>query len=117
MGTRDPRVDAFAERSADFAQPILTRIREIVHDACPQVLGQFGRNPSVKDLPVKTVLRGYVKKGNTLNEAGTPGPMSRRAKPRGEPEVPEDLLAELEKNQKARSTFEGKKRNWKYEKC
>jgi hypothetical protein len=38
MGTRDPRVDAYIERSADFAQPILRHLREIVHAACPPVV-------------------------------------------------------------------------------
>ena len=37
MGTRDPRVDAYIEKSADFAKPILAHIREIVHAACPDV--------------------------------------------------------------------------------
>src|SRR4051795_858702 len=37
MGTRDPRVDAYIERSADFARPILAHFREIVHAACPTV--------------------------------------------------------------------------------
>jgi uncharacterized protein YdeI (YjbR/CyaY-like superfamily) len=37
MGTRDPRVDAYIDRSADFAQPILAHIREVVHAACPPV--------------------------------------------------------------------------------
>ncbi|HET6639354.1 MAG TPA: YdeI/OmpD-associated family protein [Gemmatimonadota bacterium] len=37
MGTRDPRVDAYIEKSADFAQPILTRLREVVHSVCPDV--------------------------------------------------------------------------------
>ena len=37
MGTRDPRVDAYIAKSADFARPILERIREIVHGACPDV--------------------------------------------------------------------------------
>jgi uncharacterized protein YdeI (YjbR/CyaY-like superfamily) len=36
MGTRDPRVDAYIERSADFAKPILNRLRETVHAAVPQ---------------------------------------------------------------------------------
>jgi uncharacterized protein YdeI (YjbR/CyaY-like superfamily) len=36
MGTRDPRVDAYIRRSAEFAQPILTHLRELVHRACPQ---------------------------------------------------------------------------------
>ncbi|HYJ79824.1 MAG TPA: YdeI/OmpD-associated family protein, partial [Longimicrobiaceae bacterium] len=37
MGTRDPRVDAYIDRSADFAKPILTHLREVVHQACPEV--------------------------------------------------------------------------------
>lgn len=116
-------------------------------------MGQFGRLTSVKDLPAKKVLRDHVKKAKALNEAGTPGPISQRARAKGEPEVPEELLAALKTNEKARATFEafspgqrreyadwikdakrpetrakrlattlewlaeGKKRNWKYEKC
>jgi len=34
---RDPRIDAYIERAAPFAQPILARVREVVHEACPQV--------------------------------------------------------------------------------
>lgn len=37
MGTRDPRVDAYIAKSAEFARPILTHIRETVHAACPEV--------------------------------------------------------------------------------
>jgi hypothetical protein len=37
MGTRDPRVDAYIAKSADFAKPILTYIRETVHAACTEV--------------------------------------------------------------------------------
>lgn len=37
MGKKDPRVDAYIAKSAEFAKPILTRIREVVHDACPDV--------------------------------------------------------------------------------
>ena len=37
MGTRDPRVDAYIARSADFAKPILTHLRDLVHAACPEV--------------------------------------------------------------------------------
>lgn len=35
MGNRDPRVDAYIARSAAFAQPILVKLRDIVHAACP----------------------------------------------------------------------------------
>ncbi len=35
MASRDPRVDAYVEKSADFAKPILTHLRETVHSAAP----------------------------------------------------------------------------------
>ena len=37
MGTRDPRFDAYIEKSAPFARPILSYIREVVHEGCPEV--------------------------------------------------------------------------------
>jgi Uncharacterized protein conserved in bacteria len=37
MATMDSRVDAYIAKSADFAKPILTHIRELVHQACPEV--------------------------------------------------------------------------------
>jgi uncharacterized protein YdeI (YjbR/CyaY-like superfamily) len=37
MGAKDPRVDAYIAKSADFAKPILKRLRDEVHAACPDV--------------------------------------------------------------------------------
>ncbi len=37
MGKKDPRVDAYIAKSADFAKPILTHIRDVVHAAVPDV--------------------------------------------------------------------------------
>ena len=37
MPKKSPLVDAYIARSADFAKPILKRIRKLVHAACPQV--------------------------------------------------------------------------------
>lgn len=37
MGTHDPRIDAYIEKSADFARPILAYLRAVVHEACPDV--------------------------------------------------------------------------------
>jgi uncharacterized protein YdeI (YjbR/CyaY-like superfamily) len=34
---RDKRVDAYIAKSAAFAQPILRELREVVHEACPDV--------------------------------------------------------------------------------
>lgn len=36
MPARDPRVDTYITNSADFARPILERIRQVVHEACPE---------------------------------------------------------------------------------
>lgn len=37
MGSRDLRVDAYIAKSADFARPILKRLRQTIHQACPEV--------------------------------------------------------------------------------
>jgi uncharacterized protein YdeI (YjbR/CyaY-like superfamily) len=37
MPVMDPRVDAYIEKSAEFARPILTHLRKLVHKACPDV--------------------------------------------------------------------------------
>lgn len=47
MGTRDPRIDTYIEKSAEFARPILTRMRKLVHESCPDVVETLKwRNPS-----------------------------------------------------------------------
>ncbi|MBX2916167.1 MAG: YdeI/OmpD-associated family protein [Cyclobacteriaceae bacterium] len=38
MGKRDKRIDNYILKSADFAIPILTHLRELVHVACPEVV-------------------------------------------------------------------------------
>lgn len=153
MGTRDPRVDAYIARSAEFARPILTHLRDIVHSACPEVeetlkwnaphfmyhgmlagmsafkahcafgfwrgslvtggdggietqaMGQFGRITSLRDLPPKREIVGYVKKAMQLNEAGVKA-RPRKHPPRPELPVPAELTAALRKHPKARATFE-----------
>jgi uncharacterized protein YdeI (YjbR/CyaY-like superfamily) len=37
MGKKDPRIDAYIKKSAEFAQPVLKHFRELVHTACPEV--------------------------------------------------------------------------------
>ncbi|MFN0278784.1 MAG: YdeI/OmpD-associated family protein [Pyrinomonadaceae bacterium] len=37
MPTTDPRIDAYIEKSQDFAKPILTHLRKLIHDAAPQI--------------------------------------------------------------------------------
>ncbi len=150
----DKRVDAYIAKSADFAQPILTHLRQVVHVACPDVeetlkwgmptflyhgilcsmaafkqhctfgfwkgklivdeqgrqadeaMGQFGRLSSVKDLPAKKVLVGYIHKAMALNESGVTVPKPKKPKVKKEIVIPPDLAAALKKNAKARAAFD-----------
>jgi uncharacterized protein YdeI (YjbR/CyaY-like superfamily) len=38
MGVKDPRIDAYIGKSADFARPILEHLRELIHITCPDVV-------------------------------------------------------------------------------
>jgi len=38
MATKDPRIDAYIAKSAEFAKPILKHLRKIVHAGCPDVV-------------------------------------------------------------------------------
>ncbi|MGN6616927.1 MAG: YdeI/OmpD-associated family protein [Ilyomonas sp.] len=37
MPSTDPRIDAYIDKAADFAKPVLKHFREVVHKACPEV--------------------------------------------------------------------------------
>jgi uncharacterized protein YdeI (YjbR/CyaY-like superfamily) len=68
-------------------------------------MGHFGRITSIGDLPNAKTLAGYVRKAAELNEAGV-----KKSRPRSRTKqkvsVPADLKAALQKNSKARKTFE-----------
>jgi len=68
-------------------------------------MGHFGRLTSIKDLPSKTKLIGYVRKAAEINERGI---KARRRKSDAERKlvVPPDLKSALVKNAKAKKTFE-----------
>jgi uncharacterized protein YdeI (YjbR/CyaY-like superfamily) len=154
MGKRDPRVDAYIERSADFAKPILTHVRETVHAACPDIeedmkwsfphflhrgivcsmaafkqhcafgfwkgalvlgddarnadaMGQFGQIKKVSDLPSEKALTAAIRKAVALNDSGVKAPRAVKRPAPGRLAVPADLAAALDKNTKARATFDG----------
>lgn len=69
-----------------------------------QAMGQFGCLTSVKDLPAKRVLVGYVKKAMELNEAGTTMRRAPRAKPALR--MPADLKSALEKSRRAEARWD-----------
>jgi hypothetical protein len=41
VGSKNPRVDAYIANAADFAKPILRRLRKVVHETCPDVEETF----------------------------------------------------------------------------
>ncbi|MBB3118310.1 YdeI/OmpD-associated family protein [Pseudoduganella violacea] len=153
MPILDPRIDAYIAKSAEFAQPILTHLRALVHASCPEVeetvkwgmphfmykgmlcnmaafkqhcsfgfwkaemllsqadtkteeaMGQFGRIASLKDLPPKKTLAGYIKKAMQLNEDGAKAPAkAKTAKP--ELQVQDYFLAALEAQPAALTHFD-----------
>jgi len=67
-------------------------------------MGHFGRIMSIKDLPPDKQLIGYIRKAAELNERG----VQKKRSPRGTQKisVPGDLKAALQRNSKARKTFE-----------
>ena len=69
-------------------------------------MGSFGRITSLRDLPAKRILTGYVKKAMELNEQGVKAPRTKTV-PKGALKVPDDLQQALRKNARARATFEG----------
>ena len=154
MGTRDKRVDAYIAKSANFAQPILRTLREIVHEGCPEVveelkwnsphfnykgmfcgmaafkehcifgfwkgslfldpkdknaaaMGNFGRIASLKELPGKKVLLGYIKKAMEVNDAGLTVPRKTASSAEKKTlKAPSYFLTAVKKNKKALATFE-----------
>ena len=37
MSTKNKLIDAYIAKSADFAQPVLIHLRELIHVTCPEV--------------------------------------------------------------------------------
>jgi hypothetical protein len=37
MAEKDPRIDAYIEKSADFAKPVMTHLRKLIHKASPKI--------------------------------------------------------------------------------
>jgi len=159
MPTLDPRIDAYIAKSQDFAQPILTHLRALVHAACPEVeetmkwsmphfmykgmlcgmasfkahctfgfwkgavlfpdlekeaMGQLGRITSLKDLPSKKELMGYIKQAMKLNDEGVKSP-SREKKAPVALVVPDYFAAALKADKAAKKVFDAGSTSFKRE--
>jgi len=58
MPKKDPRVDAYIAKSADFAKPILKRLRKLIHSACPEVVEKL--KWSMPSFEYKGILCGFA---------------------------------------------------------
>ena len=67
-------------------------------------MSAFGKMTSVRDLPPRKVLLGYIRKAASLNESGAK--VVRTRTPRPPLPVPAALAAALAKNKKAKAAFE-----------
>jgi len=70
-------------------------------------MGSYGKLASLADLPPRKVLLTHIRRAAKLNEEGVKMPAARKSAPKPPPEAPADLAAALQKNAKARRTFEG----------
>lgn len=70
-----------------------------------EAMGHFGKITSVKDLPSKKVLTGYIREAMRLNETGVKSPTRANRKPKPALPVPPDLAAALRANRKAGAAF------------
>ncbi|MDI9240135.1 YdeI/OmpD-associated family protein [Lysobacter sp. LF1] len=70
-------------------------------------MGQFGRITRRGELPGKREMAGYVKQAMALIDSAPTRAPAKKAKPKPEAAVPDDLAAALRRNAKARATFEG----------
>jgi len=70
-------------------------------------MGHLGRIAKIADLPSKRELTSYIRKAAALNDEGVKLARTPKKPPSSRPvRVPPDLAAALEKNKKARTTFE-----------
>lgn len=69
-------------------------------------MGHFNRISSLKDLPPDKVFIAYVKQAAKLNEDGVPLPPKAKASSAGPVEVPGYVKKALQKNKKAKDTFD-----------
>jgi uncharacterized protein YdeI (YjbR/CyaY-like superfamily) len=69
-----------------------------------EAMGNYGKLTSVKDLPSKKELVGFIKEAMRLNDEGITVP--RKKAPRAIAKVPAELARALAKNKKAAAQFE-----------
>lgn len=59
---KNPKMDEYTENTAEFAQPILKKLRKAFHKGCPKRI----KAASVADLPSEAVIAKYVRQAAQL---------------------------------------------------
>ena len=81
--------------------------RNLFKEGSMRAMGQFGRITSLKDLPDDSIILQYLKEAMKLNDAGTKRTTRRPTeKEKKDLAIPDELIAALEKNKKAKETFD-----------
>ena len=89
----------------------------VIEDRPREGMGSYGKLVSIEELPPKKQLLADIRKAMKLNEEGVRTPTVRRSStPKPAPEAPPDLAAALNKNARAKATFDafapGQKREY-----
>jgi uncharacterized protein YdeI (YjbR/CyaY-like superfamily) len=72
-----------------------------------RAMGQFGRIKSLKDLPDDLIILQYLKEAMKLNETGIKSTWRKSTEQeKKELAIPDELIAALKKNKKAKETFD-----------
>ena len=69
-------------------------------------MGSYGKMLSLDDFPAKKIVLAHIRKAMKLNEDGVKMPAARKAASKLPPEMPEDLVAALNKDNAAKATFD-----------
>lgn len=134
MPGHDPRFDDYVEKSAAFAKPILTHIRALVHQACPDIsetlkwsMPHFDHKGSVCHMASfkKHCAFGFWKQP-LLEQRAFPAAKTTfdgfpSSKKKDYVEWLNEAKTEATREKRLVTTIEqlaeGKARHWKYEKC
>lgn len=64
---RDPKIDLYIDNAQEFAQPILIYMRELIHEACPQVVESVKWGMPAFDYKGPLIVMGSFKKHMAIN--------------------------------------------------
>jgi len=82
------------------------RKRGLVKPSGEKAMGQYGRIKKISDLPAETKLIKVVKEAAKINESGKRSPVKKKATARKKLVIPAYFTKALNKNKKAKETFD-----------